>query len=108
LKERVVEAPADAVLSQRVDERPHFLLVLRPCGSDGCQVAEPLEGLKRGWGDALPSRIPHPLGAVGVRQRVPDRSKAVAQIARELLRRERLNRVEHPIARPVMKIEERA
>jgi hypothetical protein len=57
---------------------------------------------------AVPSPYPDGLGITDVRDGVANSAEAVAERLGELLRRERRNGVENPIARPVVVVDEQA
>src|SRR5581483_2807399 len=98
----------DAVhVTDSVHERAHLRFVFRPGALERREIGKPIGGHERGHHPALPAFVPRPFRRVDVRQRVADRLEAVAEIAVVLIARQRVDRSEDAIARPVVVIEHR-
>lgn len=90
----VLDDAAEAVLSETLDKGAHLPFVRGPCGADRREIREFPGIQKYRRRVALPARVPRPFGRVDVDQGVADRAEAVSQVARVLLRRQRLERRE--------------
>src|SRR5439155_12375404 len=96
-----------ALIGQAIDERAHLLLVLDPRAPQRGEIGEAIRRQERRRRLALPAHVPRPLRRVDVRQRVADRLEAAAEILVVLFGRQRLDRLEQPVARPVVIVDER-
>src|SRR6267142_220288 len=103
----VFDHALDAGFAQAVDERAHFLFMLDPRAAQRGQIRKLIGRQQRRRRLPAPSRVPRPLRRVDVRHRVANRFEAAAQIPAVLLGGQRLQRVEQPIARPVVVIDHR-
>src|SRR5262245_52888004 len=103
----VLNRALDALLAKSLHERSELLFGITPYCEEGGQVRIGGRCRKRRWRRALPTRAPDPLGPVQVHQCVEDRRKAVATVGGQLLLRQRFDRRQQSIARPVVIVEER-
>ena len=79
-----------------------------PCPSNRRDIGKVVGGEERRRRVPAPPHAPYPFGGIDMRDRVANRSEAAAEIARELLRGQRLDGVQHAVASPVVEVDERA
>src|SRR5262245_1839632 len=106
--EQLVLADArQAFLAELVEKRAHVFLIVGPGAANRGDVRERLAGQQRRRRLPPPPRVPRPFGGVGMNDRFTNGLEAAPEVAVELLGGQRVERVEQPIPRPVVVVEQR-
>src|SRR2546428_11676583 len=103
----VVDDAARVVLAEARDEVAHLDFVLRPGMAERREIRKLIRRQQHRRRSSSPALVPRPLRRVDVRDGFADRLEAAAQITGVLLLRQRGDRVEEAIARPVVIVEHR-
>jgi hypothetical protein len=104
----ILDRTLDAFRSQPFEHFAHLPLQPGPLLARGGSIRNAFRILKSKGLLAVPSPYPDGLGITDVRDGVANRTEAVAERLGELLRRERRNGVENPVACPVVVVDEEA
>src|SRR5436190_13630516 len=105
--EQLVLADArQALLAELVEKRAHVFLLVGPGAANRRDVRKRLAGHQRRGRLPPPPWVPGPFGGVGMNDRFTNGLEAAPEVAVELIGGQRLDRVEQPIARPVVIVEQ--